>query len=144
MGVDIAVTTETFGNEDRSWLNSRKGFDTCRSETLDVSAFVAAHLADKGAIPSGTCLAKLSASGLMVPYEPAGSGGAEIGFGLLFSTTKVGSLGSDTDLSTAANVSVAVLWEGIVDESDLPAFTGTTDGEIDADFKTDVSTVRWE
>ena len=144
MAFDIAVESHDYsGNEDRTWLKTRKGFDTCRSVTLDVSTFAAAHLADKGAIPSGTVLAELG-SGKYGPYVTADGGTQGVAVGLLFNTTKVGSKGSDTDLTTAADVTVPLLWEGVVDESNLPTFTGTTDGEIDANGKGDLTFIKWE
>lgn len=69
MGVDIGVTTEEFvGNEDRRWLGTRMGTQDLRSITLDVSAFEAGHFTEKGAIPSGTLLGKITASGKYGPY----------------------------------------------------------------------------
>lgn len=248
MPFDIAVDEQEFGaNEDRSWLGARKGTNTCRSKTLDVSAFSAAHITS-GAIPSGTALAELP-SGKLGPYSPAGSAGtgddvAEVstitrtatggtfnilingdasddidasaavtaaaiqaavrainpdfaeftvagaaggpftmtavgmegenidvaiddsaatgggdvvaeatagaagdlgtGFGLLFNTTPVGRLGSDTNLATAADVGVPVFWEGIVKRSKLPTFAGTNVGEIDDAFEADMPHIRFE
>lgn len=138
-GFDIAVETEGFeGNEDRTWIGTRMGMLDCRSVTLDVSAFLAAHVSAKGAIPSGTVLAKISATGLYGPYNPAGAGGLEVAAGFLFNTTKVGN-GTGTDLASAADVGVPLYWHGIVKESKLPAFAGTVLGELDADAKTDLA-----
>jgi hypothetical protein len=136
-GFDIGVESKDFtGQEDRRWLGSRLGWDQCRSITLDVSAFLPAHLSAKGAIPGGTVLAKLTAGGLYVPYDTAGAGGAEVAAGFLFTTTKVGN-GSGSDLATAPNVGTALYWgPGIVKESFLPVFTGTALGELDADART--------
>lgn len=146
MAFDIALTTRDFsGNEDRTWLATRKGFDTCRSATLDVSAFAAAHLTAKGAIPSGTLLGKITATGKLGPYTTADTTtGLGVCVGFLFNTTQVGQSGSDTNLATAADVGVPYLWEGVVVESKLPLFTGTTNGEIDADAKVDLKFVKFE
>lgn len=147
-GFDIAVTTDGFeGNEDRSWLGARKGADTCRSVTLDVSTFVAAHLAAKGAIPSGTVIAKITATGLYGPYDPAAVDGREDidagDGGLLFNTTRVGD-GTGADLASAANVGVPMFWEGIVKTSKLPAFAGTVAGELDSDARDALRFIRFE
>lgn len=251
MPFDIGVVEESFGiNENRSWLKSTKGFDTCRSVTLDVSAFSAAHIAG-GAIPSGTVLALL-ASGKYGPYVPQDTGGVTtddvtptwtitrtatggvvtpilngksgddlavvaattaaaiqaalraisnefasvtvtgadggpftvtgVGFdddltfaiddsdatggtvvvaagtagatgtsgtaaGLLFNTTPVGSSlarAGTVDLTTAADVGVPMLWEGIVDYTLLPVFAGTDIGQIDAEARADLPSIRWE
>lgn len=142
MAFDIAVRTHDYaGNEDRTWLKTRKGFDTCRSITLDVSTFVAGHLTAKGAIPSGTVLAKITATGLFGPYDSGASDGRQLttaaaSVGLLFSTTVVGGgtqndgLGSATDLTTAADVGAALLWEGVVSRAAAPVFAGTNAGEL--------------
>lgn len=143
-GFDIAVTTEGFeGNEDRRWLGSRMGTQDMRSVTLDVSTFLAAHLADKGAIPSGTVLAKITATGLYGPYDPAGDDGLEVAAGFLFSTTKVGN-GTGADLASAADVGVALFWTGIVKTSKLPAFAGTALGELDSGAQNDLPMIRFE
>lgn len=148
MAFDIAVRTQEFsGNEDRTWLKTRKGFDTCRSITLDVSSFLAAHVSAKGAIPSGTVLGKITASGKYGPYDNSATDGRQVASGFLFNTTVVGGpngLGSDVNLSTAADLGAPLLWEGVVSESALPAFTGTVLGEIDSAGKTDLTFVRFE
>lgn len=142
MAFDIAISTVDFsGNEDRTWLLTRKGFDTCRSVTLDVSAFAATHVAAKGAIPSGTAIAKITATGLYGPYTTADTTtGLGVCKGFLFNTTQVGppDVGSAVNLATAANVAVPMLWEGVIDRHQLPVFSGT-DGEIDASGEGDLT-----
>lgn len=146
-GFGIAVETEDYpGNEDRRWLGTRSGADQCRSITLDVSTFVAAHVTDKGAIPSGTILAKITATGKYGPYDPAAVDGREIEADclLLFNTTKVGN-GTGTDLATAEDVGVPGYWgPGIIKQSFLPAFAGTVAGEIHADVRAAMTHIRWE
>lgn len=139
MGLDIAVETEGFeGNEDRRWIGSRMGMLDCRSVTLDVSTFLAAHVTAKGAIPSGTVLGKITATGLYGPYDPAAGDGRETAAGFLFNTTKVGN-GSGVDLATAPDQGVPLYWHGIIKESKLPAFAGTVAGELDAAAKVDLA-----
>ena len=145
MAFDIALTTRDFsGNEDRTWLATRKGFDTCRSGTLDVSTFAAAHLTAKGAIPSGTLLGKITTGGKLGPYDADATNGLQTCIGFLFNTTQVGQSGSDTSLATAADVGVPYLWEGVVIEAKLPLFASTTDGEVDAAAKVDLTFVKFE
>lgn len=145
MAFDIAITEHDYsGNEDRTWLATRKGFDTCRSGTLDVSLFNANHLTAKGAIPSGTVLGKVTATGKLGPYDADATNGLQTAVGFLFNTTPVGKDGSATNLATAADVGVPYLWEGVVIEAKLPAFAGTTDGEIDSAGKVDLTFVRFE
>lgn len=68
---DIGVTTTSFQAERRSWLLGPHGTDpgTTPGITLDVSAFTAAVHYPNGYIPSGTPLAKITASGLYGPYS---------------------------------------------------------------------------
>lgn len=134
--MDVAIREHEYsGNEDRTWTATRKGYDTCRSLTLDVSTFDAAHIAAKGAIPSGTVIAKITASGKYGPYDPEADDGREIAedgrLFLLFNTTRVGGGGSDVNLNTAADVGAPGFWEGVVIADNLPSFEGTDAGELD-------------
>lgn len=146
--MDIAVNSQTVGgNEDRRWAAVfAKGYDTCRSITLDVSTFLAAHVADKGAIPSGTVLGKITASGKYGPYDDTAVDGRQTAAGFLFNTTEVGYgiKGSDVDLSTAPDVGGALYWEGVITEAYLPTFVGTVLGEIDTNGKADLKFCRFE
>ncbi|CRK59068.1 Phage minor tail protein [Alloactinosynnema sp. L-07] len=67
---DISVWNTPYQVEDRSWLLSPHGTDpgTTPSIVLDVSAFTANVHYPNGYIPSGTNLAKFTASGLYGPY----------------------------------------------------------------------------
>jgi hypothetical protein len=67
---DISVSSVAYQVEKRSWLLSQHGTDpgTTPSITLDVSAFTAGVHYPNGYIPSGTNLAKITASGLYGPY----------------------------------------------------------------------------
>lgn len=74
MGLDIGVVTRSFpGNEDRSWIGHRRGMDSCRSITLDVSTFTYPDHFALGVLQSGIALGQITASGLYGPY--AGGGG---------------------------------------------------------------------
>jgi hypothetical protein len=66
--MDISIKPEeVFQNEDLSWLGTRDGRNNMRSITLDSDLFDDAHIAEKGAVPSGTALAEY-APGLYGPY----------------------------------------------------------------------------
>lgn len=67
MGISLDITRDTWGVDSLDWLAMRKGFDTCRPVTLDLSLFAAGHYVN-GFIPSGTLLGKVTASGLYGPY----------------------------------------------------------------------------
>lgn len=66
----IEVTQTPYQVEKRSWLLSQHGTDpgTTPSITLDISAFTAGVHYPNGYIPSGTALAKITATGLYGPY----------------------------------------------------------------------------
>lgn len=66
--MDLALSTTTYGVEDRSWLASRDGTAFTQSITLDISTFTSGTHFPNGYIPSGVCLGKITASGLYGPY----------------------------------------------------------------------------
>ena len=140
MGISLNITTESWGVDSKHWLASRKGFDTCRSVTLDLSKFVAAHYSG-GYIPSGTVLGKVTATGLYGPYDDAATDGRQTATGFLFDGVRV----ADKDGNSFTASGAAMLWEGIVLTSKLPAFAGTAAGELDANGQTDLANfVRFE
>ena len=120
----------------------RKGYDAARSIMLDASTFTVDHVSAKGAIQSGTALAETVTPGLYKPHEL----GVDPFAGLLLTTTAVGD-GTGTDLATANNIAVAMVWEGIIDETYLPVPENSeTDGTVDAAAKASAAGVnfRWE
>lgn len=146
MGFDIKVRSEAFtGNEDRSWLGSQIDNQWMpRSITLDVSTFLPAHVNVKGAIPSGTVLGKITATGLYGPYDDAAVDGRGTAAGILYSNCKVGD-GTGANLATDADVGAALFWAGVVRSNKLPTFVGTALGAIDANGKADLANfIRFE
>lgn len=126
--MDLSVRTETYQTGDHSWLGSAHGTDDGVSGTLDVSTLQAEHYAN-GFVPSGTCLALNTSSGLYQAYDNDG---------LNDTATGVGHLLTDAYTDGTADVGISILRHGRVIEANLPDFT-TTDGEIDAGFKADVA-----
>lgn len=122
--MDLTVATETWGDDDQTWCGASHGMDMARPVTLDTSAFTEGTHYPDGYVKSGTPLARLTATGLYVPYNNAGSGGAETLAGFLFSPVKMKSGGAD--------VQGALFEHGRVVESNLPI-------AIDAAGKTDVA-----
>jgi hypothetical protein len=122
---DISVESVAYQVEKRSWLLSQHGTDpgTTPSITLDVSAFTAATHYPNGYIMSGIVLAKLDAGGKYVPYVDAGTGGAGVARGVLFSSVKVPNL---ADLTK--DVGAALLVHGFVDPAKLPIANAATGG----------------
>ncbi len=111
---DISVHSTPFQVENRQWLLSPHGTDPgCTlSLTLDVSAFTAAVHYPNGYIPSGTPLAKITASGLYGPYsvtdevQSVTEGGSGLtSFTLTFSGQTTGAIAA---AATAATVQAAI------------------------------------
>lgn len=122
----IAQKSETFVSpEDHRWLGKTFGTDSMNSETLDVDAFLAADWAD-GDIPSGVALGKITASGLLAPYDDGAVDGTE---------DCVGFLGHSKSLGTDAGQQepCAVLWRGQVVVAYLPDNHGA-DAAVAADL----------
>lgn len=138
MGFDIEVrTTEYLGNEDRRWLGLRTGTENNRSVTLDPALFAAEHTADKGALPSGMLISKVTATGLYGPYDELAVDGREDEANCLhlFNTTKIDD----------APVGVPGFWgPGVVKESFLPTFGAVVTGTITAAARAALSNIRYE
>lgn len=85
--MDLKIRTETFGNEDQSWLASEHGTDSTRSVTIDYSKLGSA-VSDK-TLKSGTPLGRISASKLYGLFDPDATDGRQVLAGFLFTTQKV-------------------------------------------------------
>jgi hypothetical protein len=117
--MQLSITTTTVGGEDRSWTKHKKGWDTCRSITLDLSQFVLATHYANGILPSGLVLGKVTATGRYGAYADAGAGGLDTAVGHLFTSLYVGT-------ATTGLVVGTLFWEGIVDTTRLPSNSGIT------------------
>jgi Bacteriophage lambda head decoration protein D len=124
--MDLSITTETFTQDDQSWLGSQHGTDTARSITLDTSAFTAGTHYPNGYFPSGLALGKITATGLYGPYSDAAVDGRTTLVGFLFTAVKAPSVNT-------IDVQGAILLHGFVVEAKLPSGHG-----LDANGKTDV------
>jgi hypothetical protein len=111
--VNLAQTTETFGQDDQSWLASAHGTDAGRSITLDTSAFTAGTHYANGFFPSGLVLGKITATGLYGPYNDALSDGTQTAVGFLFTAVKAPSVNT-------IDVQGVLLWHGAVIKANLP------------------------
>lgn len=134
MGFDLTLTSETFLGEDRSWLKSKKGFNTARTVTLDFSLFVAGTHAPNGVLPSGLVLARLTATGRYGYYSDAGTAGAgtDTAHGLLLTSVTFPASGT-------GRAAAAMLFEGIVDTTELPSGHGLTTAA-----RADLTQIRFE
>jgi len=111
--MNLSVTTETFGQDNQSWLGASHGTDLGRSITLDSSAFTAETHYPNGYLRSGTPLGKITATGLYGPYNNAASDGTEVLAGFLLTPIVPGS-------PTTVDVGGALFEHGRVVEANLP------------------------
>lgn len=123
--MNLTTTTETFGQDDQSWLASAHGTSSARTITLDTSAFTAGTHYPNGYFPSGLPLGQITASGLYGPYDDAAVDGRETLAGHLFTAV-------DAPSVTTVDPQGGLLWHGAVVESRLPV-------SVDAAGKADVA-----
>ena len=139
MGISPQITTDSWGVDSKGWTIGRKGFDTCRSVTLDLSLFTTG-LGFAEFIPSGTVIAEVGSTGLFGPYDPDGADGRETADGHLFDAVRL----TDSQGNAFTRAGAAMLWEGIVRRDKLPTFSGT-EGELDAAAEADLNKfIRYE
>lgn len=126
--MDLSINTESFADEDLTWLAAQHGTDATRPITIDGSAFTGTW-AD-GIVPSGVALGIITATGLYAPYTAAATHGAgsDVMAGHLFTKKKVIKHGATHD------VGAALLRHGQVIEANLP-----DDHGVDAAGKADVA-----
>ncbi len=139
MGISVEITSDSWGVDSKDWLLARKGFDTCRSETLDLALFTTGLGFSTGVISSGTVLGKVTAGGLLGPYDPDGVDGRQTAVGHLFDGVRQ----ADSEGNAFTVAGCAVLWEGIVRRDNLPAWGGG-EGDLDAAAEADLSFIRYE
>lgn len=111
--MNLTQTTESFGQDDQSWLASAHGTDTARSITLDTSTFTSGTHYPNGYFPSGLALGKITATGKYGPYSNAASDGTEVLAGFLMTAV-------DAPSVNTIDPQGALLWHGAVIEAKLP------------------------
>lgn len=123
--VQLGLRRESFGVDDLTWLGSRRGVDTARSATIDLSAWVSASKVQPGNfIKSGEPAkwADVDGKKKLVPY--AGSGTLA---GFILTPTHVGPKAGDADIV------VPLLDFGRIILANLPsavATSATTSGQF--------------
>lgn len=121
--MDLSIKTETFGQDDQSWLDSAHGTDAAISGTIDIAAgFTAGTHWPTGHLASGTPLGRVTASGKLGLYSDAASDGRQTLVGHLLTAQKIGT----------GPVVAPVLVHGRINEAKLPF-------AIDAAAKVDVA-----
>lgn len=142
MGISPQITTDTWGLDSKHWLLSRKGMDTCRSITLDLSLFVSGDSFTTHVF-SGTVLGLVTASQLYGPYSNALVDGRETARGLLFEAVRL----ADGMGNAFTRAGGALFWEGIVRRDNLPGLKiplATARGKLDAAAEAEMSFIRFE
>ncbi len=121
--MDLNPLTETFYQDDQTWLGSAHGTSSGRPITIDVSTFTEGTHYPNGYMPSGTPVGIITATGLAGPYDDAETDGTETLVGFTLTPIKV----------TGTDDVQAVLFEhGRVVEANLPI-------AIDANGKADLA-----
>ncbi len=133
MSTDISVHSSAYQVEDRSWLIGTHGVDITPSETLDISKFTKNTHYPNGYIPSGVPLGRVTATGLLGPYNDAASDGTQTCVGLLFSALRAIDPATGNAL---AKVGGARFVHGAVKASKLPI-------AVDANGKADLPMILW-
>lgn len=126
--MNLAQQTETFANEDQSWLGSAHGTNECETVTIDRALIVGGDIT-AGFVPAGRVIAKVTATGLYGPYDNAAGDGRETARGHLFTAISTG---------TAGNPAGALFWHGQVIEAKLPAGHG-----LDAAAKAELTHIQY-
>lgn len=124
-----AIITETFGDDDQSWLASSHGTDAGDSGTLDGASFTGTFT--DGLVPSGVAVALHATSGRYVAYDDADVTGEDVEdmVGHLFTAQQVIAKDGQT-----YDVPCSVLRHCKVREANLPTGHG-----LDAAGKADVA-----
>jgi hypothetical protein len=66
--MDLSLRSDSYTNDDQSWLGSAHGTSSARTVTLQTSLFTANTHYPNGYFPSGIPLGKVTATGLYGPY----------------------------------------------------------------------------
>ncbi|WP_043468982.1 head decoration protein [Kitasatospora sp. MBT66] len=86
--MELGLRTETFQQEDHSWLGSAHGTDATRSITLDTTKFTAGTHYPNGYFPSGLPLGQITAGGKFGPYDDTAVDGRQTCVGFLMTSVR--------------------------------------------------------
>lgn len=135
--MDLAMQTTTYGTSDQSWLADPDyaGKVGC---TLDLSTFASGQLTGwttglKGAIPAGTALGLVTATGKYGPYDNSKSDGTQTLAGILWDDVQF-MAGATTGNLGGSRVVLSMVYA-----AKLPLATATagTPGQVDAPAQAD-------
>jgi hypothetical protein len=131
--MDLALISESIGQDDQRWLGSAHGTAAGDSITLDASAFSAGTHYPNGYLPSGTCVSLNTSTQKYGPYTTGGANGTGTNAGHLLTPVQIKS-GSSTP-------SGALFWHGEVITAFLPFQSGT--GSVDATGKGQLPQIKY-
>jgi hypothetical protein len=118
--MNLSQTTETWGNEDLSWLGSAHGLEMADSVTLDRALLDAAWLTD-GTVPAGAIVRRVNATGRYAAFGDVAADGPS---GIIIGPVMTGAAGNPVG---------AVIRHGQVIVAKLPATSGYVAG-VDAEL----------
>lgn len=107
---DFQLKTETFGQDDQSWLGSAHGTDAARTGTLDIATLTENTHYPNGHLPSGVPVGLITATGLYGLFDKTAVDGRAVLAGHTLTSQKIGT----------SNVVVPILDHGRIVESRLP------------------------
>lgn len=137
MSTDISPVTTTYQVADRRWLLAEP--DVKPNVTLDISKFTAGTHYPNGYIPSGTVIARVTATNLFGPYTPGATDGTQTAYGLTYGDIQA----IRSNGSTATKVGTgAVVYDAVVSAKYLPFQSGT--GSLDVAARTALAQIRFE
>jgi hypothetical protein len=108
--VDLSLKTETFGQDDQSWLGSEHGTSNAQTKTLKISTLTAGTHYPNGHLPSGVAVGIITATGKVGLYNNGAADGTQNFLGFTLTAQKIGT----------ADVVVPILSHGRVIEANLP------------------------
>lgn len=119
--MNLRSEVEEYGAAEHAALASRRGLNEARPVKIDASTFTRATHYANGWLPAFVVLAVRTSDKVVVRYNNAGSGGAEVAAGFLRSSIKVAESGA----TAVANADYGALLErGDINLSELPAGHG--------------------
>lgn len=124
----IAQRRTSYGGGDHRWLADLHGLNSTEPGTLNGDLFPAGTFPD-GLVPSGVVLGRVTASGLLGPYDDAASDGRQ---------TAAGHLVSDQIVSAGSRNDAALVTHGAVLRDQLPPNSG-----LNAAAETDLRGIRY-
>lgn len=123
--MDLSLRTETWGQDDQSWLGSQHGTEAPRSITLDVSKFTEGTHYPDGYFLSGLPLGKVTATGR---YGPYGGRAAEVQTATITGTPTGGTYTLTFDGETTAAIAYNAAASAV--QTALEALANINSGDV--------------